>query len=137
VALSGDGGDELFAGYNRYLWAERFLRVADALPQRLHHPMAAALRTLPPDTWTRLFSWLPFVPRTALAGDKLHKIATLLECVPRDNLPPAGQPMATAGRDRDRRARTRGAVGGCDHSRRFPGSRVAHAVSRSRYVPSR
>jgi len=34
---------------------------------------------LPPDTWTRLFRWLPFLPRTALAGDKLHKIATLLD----------------------------------------------------------
>ena len=79
VAFSGDGGDELFAGYNRYLWAKRVLRVAGSVPHRLHRPVAAALRALPPDTWTQLFGWLPFLQRTTLAGDKLHKIATLLD----------------------------------------------------------
>ena len=33
IALSGDGGDELFAGYNRHIWASRIWGVARAVPQ--------------------------------------------------------------------------------------------------------
>ncbi len=79
VALSGDGGDELFAGYNRYLWAERLARAASVVPRGLHRPLANALRTLSPTAWNRLFGWIPLMWRTALPGDKLHKIAAVLE----------------------------------------------------------
>src|SRR5262249_5677468 len=79
VALSGDGGDELFAGYNRYFWAERLARAASLVPRFLRGVSVAALHALAPDTWNRLFGLAPAAWRPALAGDKLHKIATLLQ----------------------------------------------------------
>jgi asparagine synthase (glutamine-hydrolysing) len=79
VALSGDGGDELFAGYNRYFWAERVARAAGVVPRPLRGASAAALRALAPQTWSNLFAFVPATWRPALPGDKLHKIATLLD----------------------------------------------------------
>jgi asparagine synthase (glutamine-hydrolysing) len=79
VALSGDGGDELFAGYNRYQWGERLAQVMQHVPGQLCAASAAALRALAPETWNRLFGILPAAWRPALPGDKLHKIATLFD----------------------------------------------------------
>jgi asparagine synthase (glutamine-hydrolysing) len=79
VALSGDGGDELFAGYNRYFWAARVAHTVGLLPRPLRGPSAAALRALSPATWDRLFAFVPAAWRPPLPGDRLHKIATLLE----------------------------------------------------------
>ena len=78
VALSGDGGDELFAGYNRYQLTQRFWRSLSLMPQPLRKGAAAALTAVRPDRWTQLLSVLPRRLRPPQAGDKVHKAASVL-----------------------------------------------------------
>lgn len=82
VCLSGDAGDELFGGYNRYFVGRRVWERVAHLPRGLRSAVAAALRRPAPQTWDRVFALLaPLLPKKArmqLPGDKLHKLAQLL-----------------------------------------------------------
>jgi asparagine synthase (glutamine-hydrolysing) len=81
VSLSGDGGDELFGGYNRYAWAKRVWTATRALGP-LRSAAARGIRALPPEAWARMFDYCrPLIPRrwrASNAGDRLHKAAELL-----------------------------------------------------------
>ena len=79
VALSGDGGDELFAGYNRYHLTQRFWGALSLMPRSLRNAAAATVTAVRPDRWTSLATVLPTRMRPPQAGDKLYKLAAVLK----------------------------------------------------------
>jgi len=83
VALSGDGGDELFAGYNRHQWAPSLLRKMQYFPEIIRKALAVLIESASPSGWDYFFktidSFLPRQLRVRHPGEKIHKIAMLLK----------------------------------------------------------
>jgi asparagine synthase (glutamine-hydrolysing) len=59
VCLTGDGGDELFAGYDRYRWAAAVRHRLGWLPAPLRRAAAGALGALPSRLWQAALGWHP------------------------------------------------------------------------------
>ncbi len=81
VALSGDGGDELFAGYNRHAWLERIWTRSAALPGPVRRAAGSALGSLSPgtvDTLARGTAVLPARMRVRNPSIKVAKLAKVL-----------------------------------------------------------
>lgn len=79
VSLSGDGGDELFAGYPRYASTAGLWNRVDRLPASLRSAGAALLRCASPQAWDRLFRVLPAASRQNVNGRRMHRLAQLLD----------------------------------------------------------
>lgn len=82
VSLSGDGGDELFAGYKHYQAGQKIWSKIQWMPALMRRQLARAITSVSPQTWSASLRWLQSsmakYGRPGEVGDKLHKVAEVL-----------------------------------------------------------
>lgn len=78
VSLSGDGGDELFCGYNRYLLAHRIWETLRWVPFSARQTVAMLIRHAPGQALDRIQRILPLRYQVSTLADRLPKLAEVL-----------------------------------------------------------
>lgn len=84
VCLSGDGGDELFAGYNRYRWGDKVWGLVKSIPAPLRKLASQAILGVPADWYDSAYLFVAAIIRATGRtpekdlGLKVHKIGRLL-----------------------------------------------------------
>lgn len=79
VALSGDGGDELFCGYNRYVMSKKFWNTLRLMPLRFRKFIVYLIQSIPPKNLSKISKFLPVLNQYSNFGDKMHKGANVLK----------------------------------------------------------
>jgi asparagine synthase (glutamine-hydrolysing) len=82
VSLSGDGGDELMAGYNRYNWSQKLSALTEPMPHAARAIVSQIATSISEENWSRassLVMWaLPENKKMKHFGQKVHKLASFL-----------------------------------------------------------
>jgi asparagine synthase (glutamine-hydrolysing) len=73
VALTGDAGDELFCGYNRYLMSKKFWNIISLIPSPCRKILSSGLKILSSQNWQKISNFLPSSSRYHNFGDKIYK----------------------------------------------------------------
>ncbi|HFB66307.1 MAG TPA: asparagine synthase (glutamine-hydrolyzing) [Aeromonadales bacterium] len=78
VSLSGDGGDELFAGYPRYQLTEALWNRVNGVPLSFRKLSSAMLCAFSAQGWDRVLGFLPQNQRQTINGRRIHRLAQLM-----------------------------------------------------------
>lgn len=78
VALSGDGGDELFGGYVRHIMGERIHRWTSVTPSLVRDALSATIAAVGPNRWDRLYALATLGQAKRPVGDRAMKLAQFM-----------------------------------------------------------
>jgi asparagine synthase (glutamine-hydrolysing) len=78
VSLSGDGGDELFAGYPRYQLTEALWQRVKSQPMIVRRVVSSMLQGASAQGWDRVLRFLPESQHQRINGHRIHRLAQMM-----------------------------------------------------------